>query len=387
MKTADAIIVGGGIQGVSMVLAMARRGLAPLLVERRELAAGASGASYGIVHGGLRYLQTLNIPRWLRARRAQAWFLREFPAHVRPLRCVMPLYRGRLRSPLSFRLAMMLDKNLTAALDAPAPLPSPQLLSAQETRREFEVIDTDLAGAACWYDAEVSDMPGLLQMMLHRAGMDAASLHIPCEAREVLATNQQVTGLRVADTRTGETRDLLAPIVINCAGAWVNRWQPEECPSAKVLAFNLLLAGKLPGQSALAVSALPGKGRSYFLRPHPLGIFAGTYYRPARDDEETVNDADIHAFLAELDAALPGLQLRHAAVLDVMAGRLPDGDGHGHTLSAAERVLVHRPHGFYSVLGGKFTTAPLLSEDAAELIWSHPTRADDLAAMMVKSHG
>ena len=389
MKHPDAIIVGGGIQGVSMALTAARRGLHPVLVEKSSLAAGASGNSYGIVHGGLRYLQMLDIPRWRRSRLAQAWFLREFPAQVRPLRCVMPLYQGRLRSPGLFRLAMAFEQTLAATFDARVPLPPPQLLTAEEVKTEFEVITEGLAGAACWHDAEVTNMPGLLQAMLKRAGLEPPSLYMPFEARELLTQRGEVIGLKIADMNNGDTREIMSRVVINCAGAWAGSWQQAAaCPTARSLAFNLLLTGALPGNSALAVSRIPGKGRSYFMRPHPEGIFAGTYYRPAPDaTEPAVTVEDIQAFLDELNSALPGMHLRPADVKAVMAGLLPDKDGSGERLSSDDHILTHRPRGFYSIVGGKFTTAPLLSEDAANRIWPHLNRADHMAATLVRHHG
>lgn len=389
MKNPDAIIVGGGIQGVTMALSMAKRGLHPVLVERNALAAGASGASYGIVHGGLRYLQTLDIPRWRRSRSAQAWFLNEFPGHVRPLRCIMPLYQGRLRSPDLFRIALLLQKGLITALGAYVPLPSPKLLSAAQVQEEFLVPGHRLLGAACWHDAEVTDMPGLLQAMLKRAGMDESSLYIPYRATELLTDIYGVKGLRVTHMKDGTSIDIASRHVINCAGSWVGHWQHAvPCPSAKIMAFNLILNGRLPGTSALAVSATPGKGRSYFLRPHPAGIFAGTYYRPAPQAvEPTVSEQDIRDFINELDLALPEWGLKNATARQVMAGLLPDKDGKGRKLSAADQVLSHPIRGFTSILGGKFTTAPLLSEDAAESLWPKREQAEDMMAAWVKFHG
>ena len=389
MAQPDAIIVGGGIQGVSMAFAAAQRGLHPVLVERNRPAAGASGNSYGIVHGGLRYLQTLDIPRWLRSRHAQSWYLREFPGYVRPLRCVMPLYQGRLRSPLIFSAGIALQKTLASALDAHVPLPPPQVLTAEEVLEEFPVPSAGLTGAACWYDAEVTDMPAVLAAMLNRAGMDESSLYAPFEARELLTQDGRVTGLRIADMRSSDILDIACDVVINCAGAWAGHWQKSaECPTARVLAFNLLLEGKLPGDSALAISAIPGKGRSYFIRPHPDGIFAGTFYRPApHDSEPIVTDTDVRNFLDDLDTALPGWNLGHASVKSITAGLLPDKDGTGRQLSSRDYLMTHLPHGFYSLIGGKFTTAPLLSEDAATAIWPQLSAGHDMAANLVKHHG
>lgn len=382
----DAIIVGGGIQGVTLALAMAERGLRPVIVERDALGSGASGNSYGIVHGGLRYLQTLDIARWRRSRIAQAWFLDEFPAYVKPLRCVMPLYQGRLRSTHVFQAGMLLQKWLASALDVHVPLPPPKLLTAAQVRDEFDVPGQRLLGAACWHDAEVHDMPGLLRAMLQRGGIDESALYIPCEARELLEDDQGIAGLRIAFPG-GETEDISCRIAINCTGSWLGQWQHRaECPSANTLAFNLILSGRLAGNTALAVSTTPGKGRSYFVRPHPEGIFAGTYYRPAPGaTEPAVTDQDVADFLSELDLALPKWDLRNATVKRVTAGLLPDKDGKGMKLSSADHILVHRPRGFYSILGGKFTTAPLLSRDAIDTVWPGDT-AEGIAATLAKNH-
>jgi glycerol-3-phosphate dehydrogenase len=382
----DAIIVGGGIQGVTLALAMAERGLHPVIVERNGLGAGASGNSYGIVHGGLRYLQTLDLPRWRRSRLAQSWFLDEFPAYVKPLRCVMPLYQGRLRSPPLFRAAMLLQQWLASAMRAHVPLPPPRLLTAAQVRDEFDVPGQRLLGAACWHDAEVRDMPGLLEAMLKRSGGDKGTLLIPGEARDLLEDEHGVAGLRIARP-DGKTEDMSCRVVINCAGAWLGRWQQKAaCPTSNTLAFNLLLSGRLPGNSALAVSATPGKGRSYFVRPHPEGIFAGTYYRPAIDAAEPeVTEQDVDDFLSELDLALPGWNLRNAQVKRITAGLLPDKDGNGRKLSSGDHILVHRPRGFYSILGGKFTTAPLLSRDAIRMIWPGDM-PEAAASTLAKTH-
>jgi glycerol-3-phosphate dehydrogenase len=122
------------------------------------------------------------------------------------------------------------------------------------------------------------------------------------------------------------------------------------------------------------------------VRPHPEGIFAGTYYRPAPGaTEPAVTDQDVADFLSELDLALPKWGLRDATVKCVTAGLLPDKDGKGMKLSSADHILVHRPRGFYSILGGKFTTAPLLSRDAIDTVWPGDT-AEGIAATLAKNH-
>jgi sarcosine oxidase subunit beta len=47
--TADALIIGAGVHGASLAFHLARRGLKPIVLERRFLAAGATGRSSGLV--------------------------------------------------------------------------------------------------------------------------------------------------------------------------------------------------------------------------------------------------------------------------------------------------------------------------------------------------
>src|SRR4029077_21208324 len=53
----DVIVIGGGINGAAIAREAALSGLAVLLVERGDLAAGTSSASSRLIHGALRYLE------------------------------------------------------------------------------------------------------------------------------------------------------------------------------------------------------------------------------------------------------------------------------------------------------------------------------------------
>ena len=60
----DLVIVGGGVYGVAAALEAARRGLRPLLLERGDFGGETTWNSLRIVHGGFRYLQTLDLKRF-----------------------------------------------------------------------------------------------------------------------------------------------------------------------------------------------------------------------------------------------------------------------------------------------------------------------------------
>src|SRR3990172_1902605 len=55
---ADVAVVGGGINGTGVARDLALRGLSVVLFERNDLAFGASGNNSGMIHGGVRYLES-----------------------------------------------------------------------------------------------------------------------------------------------------------------------------------------------------------------------------------------------------------------------------------------------------------------------------------------
>lgn len=370
MNRPDVVIVGAGMQGATMALATARMGLKPLVVERNAIASGATGNSYGFIHGGLRYLQTMDVRRWRRSRHAQRWFLDNYADHVLPLACIMPLYRHRMRSPAAFRIIAALETWLGRTASHARPLPQPGLMAPDDLPADYPIPRRHLAGAAIWHDLVVPDMKALVLAILSDAGVTGPALMERTEARDLVVANNRVVGLRVIRA-DGTLEKIVTSNVVICAGSWSSRWQRgRQSRTAATLAFNLLLDIRLPGEAALAVSEAPGRGRSYFLRPCEGGTLAGTFYRPAPGAQEPeVTPDDIEAFRRILARALPHSEIARAPARAVMAGLLPDRDGTGRNLSSDDTISMPGPAGLCHVLGTKLTTAPLLSFEAAARLW------------------
>src|SRR5690242_616840 len=88
----DVLVVGGGIYGLTIAYDAAQRGLSVALIERADFGSGASFNHLRTIHGGLRYLQTLDLARARESvveRRAIAIIA---PHTIRPLPFALPLY-------------------------------------------------------------------------------------------------------------------------------------------------------------------------------------------------------------------------------------------------------------------------------------------------------
>jgi glycerol-3-phosphate dehydrogenase len=89
-STYDVLVVGGGINGAGIARDAAGRGLSVLLCEQDDLASHTSSASTKLIHGGLRYLEHLQLALVRKALIEREILLASAPHLMRPLRFVLP---------------------------------------------------------------------------------------------------------------------------------------------------------------------------------------------------------------------------------------------------------------------------------------------------------
>src|ERR671937_1054053 len=91
----DILVIGGGVTGSGAALDAASRGLKVALVEARDLAAGTSSRSSKLIHGGLRYLEQLELHLVHEALTERGLLSTRLAPHlVRPVPILVPLPAG-----------------------------------------------------------------------------------------------------------------------------------------------------------------------------------------------------------------------------------------------------------------------------------------------------
>ena len=84
----DVLIIGGGIYGASLFWRATIAGYSAALIEKNDFASGTSSNSQKIIHGGLRYLQNLDIIRIRQSVNERKRLMWLAPHLVSPLPCV-----------------------------------------------------------------------------------------------------------------------------------------------------------------------------------------------------------------------------------------------------------------------------------------------------------
>jgi len=143
----DLLVIGGGIQGATICYKAAQHGLRVLLLEKGDFCGSSSANSLKILHGGLRYLQTLDFRRMRDSIRSRHEIMCFAPHLVAPLACIMPAYGHGLKGKEVMRLAMLLNDGISmdrnVGLSPDKCLPAGHSLSKAQCLAQIPGISTD----------------------------------------------------------------------------------------------------------------------------------------------------------------------------------------------------------------------------------------------------
>src|SRR5436190_20064394 len=120
-RTFDVLVVGGGVYGLTIAYDAAQRGLSVALIERADFGGGASFNHLRTIHGGLRYLQTLDLRRARESVRERRTLARIAPRFVQPLPFALPLSRAITKGRLAMRAGFLLDGLVAGDRNADVP--------------------------------------------------------------------------------------------------------------------------------------------------------------------------------------------------------------------------------------------------------------------------
>lgn len=376
----DLIILGGGIHGIMMALEASRRNIQSLLIEKSDFGGATSYNSLRIIHGGFRYLQSLDVQRVIESSHERRWFLRHFPQLVSPMACLFPLYGNGLRRPRIFGPAMTAYNWITyqrnLGVKHELNIPDGRLVDAQRALDICPSLSaTGLKGGGVWHDAFMPDSQRVVIGCLRWAvSMGLAALNYT-RAKSLKTDKGKVVGVIAVDEETGNEHEFRSPMVVNMAGPWCRELAGHfhrDIPSLfkSMLAWNVLF--DLPPLSRYATAITNGKSsaHTYFSVPWKGKLFVGTGQAPWKSlqREPKVTEQQLKQFCDDLTIALPNMKFKVDDIVNVYAG-LQSAIHSGGTQFTKRTVFVNHadsggPNGLYSVSGVKFTTARLVSEKA-----------------------
>jgi glycerol-3-phosphate dehydrogenase len=385
----DAVIIGGGVYGILLALEGASRGQSVLLAERNDFGSGATFNHLRTIHGGLRYLQFLDIRRAITSNRQRLWWLRNFPDLVHPISCLMPLHGAGMRRPEAFHGAFLMARALGLHKDGEGRAGRMEVVSTAEVERLLPDCRRDgLNQGALWQDAFMPQPHRVIAELLHWAESAGAMVRNRMELLSATQENGKAWRVVLQDHRSGTCVNVVTKWLINATGPGTDEVIRRMTGAARApvlvptMGWGVLIDRPPVSECSVAV-APPGKGRrTYFVHPYHGRVLAGTGHAgiPAgKSLPSGVSEAQVEETLADLNEAMPGAGLKTEQVRHVFWGVLPGSQAGSDALLMHPEIIDHgkrdgRP-GAWTVLGVKFTEAPFVASRLWKSLLGHGTDA------------
>jgi glycerol-3-phosphate dehydrogenase len=363
-RESDVIIIGGGATGAGIARDCALRGLRAVLVERFDIATGATGRNHGLLHSGARYAVTDS--ESARECIAENQILKRIARH-----CIEPtngLFITLPEDDLAFQ-STFIAACQRAGIEA-------ESLTPAQARRVEPSVNPTLTGAVRVPDGTVDPFRLTAANMLD-AREHGATILTGCEVTGLVRENDRVRGVTLWNHNRRESLTLYAAVVINAAGIWGQRI--AEYADLKIRMFpakgSLLILDHRINQHVINRCRKPADAD--ILVPGDTISLIGTtsVHIDYKDiDDNRVTPAEVDILLREGEKLAP--VMAQTRVLRAYSGVRPlvasDDDPSGRNVSRGIVLLDHAKRdgleGFITITGGKLMTYRLMAEWATDAI-------------------
>ena len=377
----DVIVVGAGIHGTCVARDAALRGLRVAIIDKHDIGGGTSHNSLKTIHGGIRYLQQLNIKRTVLSIREQAIFYKIAPHLVNPLDFLMPLYGWGMRSPIVMWLALNFFY-LLCRLNG-SPVSKGQIFSTKYVQKKYPTLPkAGMTGGAQWPELQITYADRAILEMLEDVYRHGGVVANYLEATSLTVRNGSVSSIELTDVTNGEVFPITADVIVNAAGPWASELaasiKSDKQPSMSTpltKSMNLVLNRRYC-DVALGVSNQSGNGsRLYFIVPWQDRSIAGTTHFPHQNKtvDSQASQSEIDEFLTELNNCSPTHEFSRKDVLYAYQGLTP-AVAEGESVKRPEHstVIDHKGRdgitNLFSIIGIKWTTARQVAEETVDMV-------------------
>jgi glycerol-3-phosphate dehydrogenase len=368
------LVVGGGVVGAGVALDAATRGLSVGLVEARDFGSGTSSRSSKLIHGGLRYLEQLNVGLVREALGERSLLLQRLAPHlVRPVPFLFPFThrfweRGYVGAGVSAYDLLGLSIGQTRGLPGHRQLTRRSALRLAPTLKR-----SALTGALLYWDGQVDDARYVVTLVrtAARFGAHAASR---TQVTGFLREGERVTGVRATDLETGIKLEIHAQQVVNATGVWTDEIQAMIGGRGTInvrasKGVHLVVPRDRIQSSTGIIVRTPTS--VLFVIPWGRHWIIGTTDTDWSLDKAhpAASRTDIDYVLGQLNRIL-AVPLTRDDVEGVYAGLRPllAGESEQSSRLSREHGVTHPVPGLVLIAGGKYTTYRIMAKDAVDAV-------------------
>lgn len=373
----DIVVIGGGITGAGIALTAARKGWKTLIIDKHDFAYGTSSRSAKMIHGGLRYLQNLQIKLVREALHEREHLLKEYPHLVKPQPFFMPIYKSRL-SKIKLGIGLSGYDYLTGE----SSMPKHAEIDMEEVKERFPQLKTDaMVGGFVYYDAKTNDARLTNDVIQEACDIGAIALNY-FELIHFQAVSNRVKSISCEDKISGKTFTIQSKVFISATGIWTdevlkkfdsNDTKKYMMPSKGV--HLIVSADHFPKDCVMLFPTSNGDGRMIWCMPWDdnLSVVGTTDTDYAEGNDEIAIEADeIKYILDSVNAQLKDKLLTKEDILSVYAGIRPLLNDRDETKKSNQRSRDYQiwwnNDNMLTISGGKLTSFLSMAENCIKTI-------------------
>lgn len=382
----DLIVIGGGITGAAVAYDAASRGLSVALIDKKDFGGATSAATSKLIHGGLRYLATMEFGLVRESLSERKTMENIAPNFVYPMATMVTTNRLKItNTKLVIKIGMILydilsyDKGRT--WDRSKKIPLHRSLSRDRViELEPSVKREGLTGASVYYDC-ISIFPERLTLAFIKSAVEhGAAVANYAEVEEfIFSDEKRITGVGVRDKVTGRRVDIAGDLTINCGGPWADiilglarkKTAGEQLRRSEGIH---IITKKLVNDHILGT--MTAKGRHIFIIPWRGCSIIGTTDKEyiGKPDEYRVTAESIQELLDEINDSYGFSPLTFKDILHTWGGLRPlveDQTEDVYESSRKYEIYDNKEDGLdglITVEGGKYTTSRNLAEHALTVV-------------------
>ena len=392
------LIIGAGINGSGLFRDLCLQGVDCLLIDRGDICEGASAAPSRLIHGGIKYLETGEFRLVRESAIERNRLLRNAPHFVKALETVVPVQswlggiipsalrflgfntklndRGALITEIGLRIYDAFSRKVQA-------LPDHRFFGAKKLRAEYPDLAPEFVAAGLYYEGRITHAERLgLELVMDGLAANAGS------NLKTYTTAQRTsvgTDLVLTDSISGETRTVTADVIVNAAGAWID----------KVNAGLGIVSQHMGGSKGShlivdhpkLVAALKNRmlyfgtadGRVNLVYPFFGHALIGSTDIPVNDPDEATCSAEETDYLVKVISEIfPNITISHDQILLSYCGvrPLPHSDGKAIGTVSRDHAIVRdqlpeTQVPVLSLIGGKWTTFRAFAAQSADMVLAH----------------
>jgi len=369
----DMLVIGGGVTGAGIAVDAATRGLETCLVEAGDWAVGTSSRSSRLVHGGLRYLRTLDLRLIREALAERDLLLTTLAPHlVSPQQFVFPLKRWQ-RPIIGAGVALY---EMLGASRRDTRLPRHRHVGRQGLQNLCAGLDPDeFVGGITYWDATVDDARLVLSLVRTAQRAGARTISRVKVVRLLEDTEGTVRGATAVDLESGREFEVAAKSVVVATGVWTEETQMLASASGglRVLASKgvhiVVPRDAVRGNAAVVA---PTKSSVLFLIPLEDHWLIGTTDTPWHLglSSPLANASDVEYLIDQANSIL-ATPIEPKQIVAVFAGLRPllqkgVKPGTNSSRISREHTVASPAPGLTVIAGGKLTTYRVMARDAVD---------------------